>query len=214
MHADKSKLLFLPINILVMNLKRTILFLVVVTSINFVYAQSQSFDIFLFGKTIGTMTIEKSNSISGVSTYKLRSKSEATVLFTKKKNELEFDVTYKDGFLLSSYSKNTVNDEVENYASASWDGAKYVCQNEQKKFTVGEKAPYSVVMLYFKEPVGVTRIFSERIGDFAELKNVSPGVYEFKMPNGDKNIYHFENGKIKEVEMKKSIGTAYMRPSK
>lgn len=197
-----------------MNLKQFILTGIFFILLGSIVAQNQSFDIFLFGKPIGTMTIEKSNAMNGVSTYKLRSKSEATVLFTKKKNELEFDVTYKDGFLFSSYSKNTVNDEVENYASASWDGAKYVCQNEQKKFTVGEKAPYSVVMLYFKEPVGVTKIFSERIGDFAELKNVSPGVYEFKMPNGDKNIYHFENGKIKEVEMKKSIGTAYMRPSK
>jgi hypothetical protein len=197
-----------------MNLKQFILSGIFFISLGSIVAQNQSFDIFLFGKKIGTMTIEKTNSMNGVSTYKLRSKSEATVLFTKKKNELEFDVVYKDGFLFSSYSKNTVNDEVENYASASWDGAKYVCQNEQKKFTVGEKALYSVVMLYFKEPVGVTRIFSERIGDFADLKNVSPGVYEFKMPNGDKNIYHFENGKIKEVEMKKSIGTAYMRPSK
>ncbi|MCG9910767.1 MAG: hypothetical protein MH137_05635 [Flavobacteriales bacterium] len=173
-------------------------------------AQTRKYEVVLSGNKIGELTATK--TVKGAfTTYKLESKSEAKVLFSTKKNYVLMDVTYKDGILVSSYCKNEINDEVDNYASINWDGSKYNITNEKKKFTHPTQVKYSVISLYFSEPKGMTQLFTERIGEVYPLTDLGSGKYEYKIPNGDKNVYVYKNGELVETERKTIIGTVYVK---
>lgn len=173
-------------------------------------AQTRIYEVVLSGNKIGELTATK--TVKGAfTTYKLESKSEAKVLFSTKKNYVLMDVTYKDGILVSSYCKNEINDEVDNYASINWDGSKYNITNEKKKFTHPTEVKYSVISLYFSEPKGMKQLFTERIGEVYPLTDLGSGRYEYKIPNGDKNVYVYKNGELVETERKTIIGTVYVK---
>lgn len=173
-------------------------------------AQTRKYEVVLSGNKIGELTATK--TVKGAfTTYKLESKSEAKVLFSTKKNYVLMDVTYKDGILVSSYCKNEINDEVDNYASINWDGSKYNITNEKKKFTHPTEVKYSVISLYFSEPKGMKQLFTERIGEVYPLTDLGSGRYEYKIPNGDKNVYVYKNGELVETERKTIIGTVYVK---
>jgi hypothetical protein len=173
-------------------------------------AQTREYDVILSGNKIGELTVTR--TIKGAfTTYKLESKSEAKVLFSTKKNYVLMDVTYKDGMLVSSYCKNEINDEVDNYASINWDGSKYNITNEKRKFTHPTAVNFSVISLYFSEPKGLKQLFTERIGEVYPLTDLGSGRYEYKIPNGDKNVYIYKNGELVETERKTIIGTVYVK---
>lgn len=173
-------------------------------------AQTRKYEVILSGDKIGELTVTR--TIKGnFTTYKLESKSEAKVLFSTKKNYVLMDVIYKDGKLLSANCKNEINDAVDNYANIFWDGEKYTITNEKKKFTHTTPVTYSVISLYFSEPKGLTNLFTERIGEVYPLKPLGDGKYEYKIPNGDKNVYIYKNGELVETERKTIIGTVYVK---
>lgn len=175
-----------------------------------VFAQTRNYDIIFSGDKVGNLTVTK--KIAGnLTTYKLESRSELKVLFSTKKNYVSMDVTYKDGKLISSYCKNDVDDKTDNYASISWDGTKYNITNEKGKLTFNAPVTYSVISLYFAEPKGMKMLFTERIGEAYALTDLGSGRYEFKIPNGDKNIYTYENGQMTGTERKTVIGTVYVK---
>ena len=100
---------------------------------------------------------------------------------------------------------------MDNYASINWDGSKYNITNEKKKFTHPTEVKYSVISLYFSEPKGMKQLFTERIGEVYPLTDLGSGRYEYKIPNGDKNVYVYKNGELVETERKTIIGTVYVK---
>lgn len=194
-----------------MHMKKSLSLLLLLTLFTGVlHAQTRKYDVILSDDKIGELTVTR--TIKGAfTTYKLESKSEAKVLFTTKKNYVLMDVTYKDGKLVSSYCKNELNDEVDNYASISWDGSKYNITNEKGKLTYPSAVTFSVISLYFGEPKGISKLFTERIGEAYPLTDLGSGRYEYKIPNGDKNVYVYRNGELVETERKTIIGTVYVK---
>ncbi|MCS6978954.1 MAG: hypothetical protein N2050_08630 [Flavobacteriales bacterium] len=163
------------------------------------------------GSKVGSMTIERKRD-GNVEYYHLTSWSEAGFLAMKRSNSVEMRSTYKNGKLLSSFARVITNGEVEAYASAVWDGQRYQVQTDKEKFTVDEQADFSVVKFYFEEP-HTPRIFTERIGRFVPLYSPRPGVYQYRLPSGDLNIYTYLNGELQDVTVKRSLGTAQIKPA-
>jgi len=165
-------------------------------------AQKHIYDVELFGKKIGSTTVERIDKGNGLVEYKLDSHSEVNILFTKKTSTMNMDVLYKNGQLISSYVKN-VKDDVTEIATIMWDGAKYIIKKGEETLQLSQSIDFSNSLLYFFEPVGRKRIFSERLGQFWAFKTISPGVYECKLDNGVDNIYRYKNGALVEIEMSK-----------
>lgn len=175
-----------------------------------VFAQTKKYEVELSGKKIGELTVSK--AVKGTATtYKLESSSEVKVLFTTKKNYVLMNVIYKDGKLISSNCKNEINGEVDNYANITWDGSKYDVTNEKGKLTYSTPVTFSVISLYFQEPKGMTELFTERVGEKYPLKYLGDGRYEYKIPNGDKNVYVYKDGELVETERKTIVGTVYVK---
>lgn len=91
------------------------------------------------------------------------------------------------------------------------DGKIYtVVQNGEKSILNNPEIAHSVSELYFMEPHQITRIFSESIGTFLNLKTLGNGLYELTLPEGKKNIYKYEKGVLVQVEVSQTFGKAYI----
>ncbi|MFN8287819.1 MAG: DUF6134 family protein [Chitinophagales bacterium] len=172
-------------------------------------AQKHIYDVVLFGNKIGQTVVERIDKGNGEVQYKLNSSSEVTILFNKKTSAMVFDVLYKDGKLMNSYVKN-VKDGVTEIINILWQETQYVIKKGVDTMKLAQAVNFSAIQLYFTEPVGMTRIFSERIGNYCSFKNTAPGVYECKLDNGVNNIYKYRNGVLYELEMSKGA-SVYMR---
>lgn len=176
-------------------------------------AQKRNYNIFFLGIPVGNMSIEKKTEGS-MEMYELRSHAEADFLVGRRINDVEMRTIFKNDLMISAFSRISENGKVESFASTSWDGSQYWVHTDRGKFTVNEPATYSVISFYFKEPPpGTHKIFSEQIGQFVPLEKIGSNTYRYRLPNGDLNIYTYRNGKLGEVTMKRTFGTAHIRPA-
>ncbi len=172
-------------------------------------AQKHTYDVELFGKKIGQTTVERIDKGKGEVQFKLNSSTEVNVLFTHKTSFMNIDVTYKDGKIVSSYAKN-VKDDVTEVVTVAWNGTKYLIKKGEETLHLNQLVDFSAVQLYFLEPVGRAKIFSERLGEFCNFVKTAEGVYQCKLANGVTNIYRYRQGKLYELEMSKGA-SVFMR---
>ncbi|MDB5282657.1 MAG: hypothetical protein JWO06_1732, partial [Bacteroidota bacterium] len=156
-------------------------------------AQKHTYDVELFGKKIGTTVVERIDKGNGEVEFKLSSSSVVNIFFTRKTSVMVYDVVYKNGKLFSSYVKN-VKDDVTEIVTILWDGVKYVIKKGEDVLVQTQPIDFSSVHLYFMEPKGISKIFSERLGTFCLFDNSVAGVYKCKLSNGVENIYRYKNG--------------------
>ena len=175
-------------------------------------AQKLTYDIFLFGNKIGQSVIEKNVKSDSITTYTLQSNSEAHIFFTTRKIALHYDIVYKRNQLYSSYSKNTRNDEVH-VTTIQYENTTYIMKREDGAFCIKPFVDCSTVKLFFAEPCNPKQIFSERLGEYRAIKKTGEGTYEAEMKEGLTYTYHYKNGKLIELEMRKGLlGSVYLRP--
>lgn len=167
-----------------------------------VAAQTHTYNVELFGKKIGSTTIERIDKGNGNVQFKLNSSSEVNILLSKKTSQMVFDVNYQNGKLFSSYVKN-VKDGVTEVVTIAWNGTKYIIKKGEETLQFPTSVDFSSIQLYFTEPKGKTSIFSERLGQFCNFIKTAEGVYECKLANGVTNIYRYRNGVLYELEMSK-----------
>lgn len=73
------------------------------------------------------------------------------------------------------------------------------------KATLAGPIDFISIMLYFQEPKGISRIFSESHLDFCKIKALGNGVYEYETPEGKTNDYTYKNGKLVEVKIYRTL---------
>jgi hypothetical protein len=172
-------------------------------------AQKHIYDVELFGKKIGSTVVERIDKGNGEVEFKLNSSSVVNIFFTKKTAMMNYDVVYKNGKLFSSYCKN-VKDDVTEIVTTLWDGVKYIIKKGEEVWVLNQPIDFSSSYLYFTEPKGKEKIFSERLGQLCIFNNISTGVYRCRLANGVENIYRYKNGVLYEVEMSKGA-SVFMR---
>lgn len=70
---------------------------------------------------------------------------------------------------------------------------------------------YTVSDLYFTEPKDVKTVYSEMLGIFLPVRQLPDKRYELSMPEGRKNLYRYEKGRLMEVEANHQLGKAFFR---
>jgi len=168
------------------------------------------FNIILWGNKIGDLTASKEVRPDGTVLYLLDSWSKAKVLWITRENIAHYEVVYKNGKLISSIFKEVENGEVKRWSNIKWDGKQYNMEGGHGKKTFTEAPTYSIVSVYFQSMDNVKKIFYEIEGDFNELQHPEPNTCEFKSSDGNRNVYHFENGKVKNMEFHLSFATIKM----
>jgi hypothetical protein len=109
---------------------------------------------------------------------------------------------FKDGKLFSSNAKRVSSIGSENKETKIlWDGKKYtITKSSDDPSTVTTPITFCLTDLYFKEPTGVSQVFSEMQGIYLPLTNLQNNQYQLQVNDSKKDIYTYANGKLVKVE--------------
>lgn len=163
----------------------------------------------LLGKAIGETVIVKKTDEKGNVSYRLKSSSSVNMLFQERSTQMEFDVKYTNGTLHSSFCK-VINNGEPATTEVTKMGNHYQVKRADTLSIIKEPIVFSSMELYFSEPVKHNRVFSERMGEFASFVKTGPAEYTNKVRDVT-NTYRYKNGKLYEVEIRKPLGSVYLR---
>jgi hypothetical protein len=76
----------------------------------------------------------------------------------------------------------------------------------QQQVDLQEDIDFSIACLYFKEPKGVKRVYSEVWGQFFQVIYRGNAHYTFKIPDGTEATYSYQNGVLEQVVTTSMIG--------
>lgn len=105
---------------------------------------------------------------------------------------------FQDQRLLSAKARKLVDAELKEEVLTAISGKGYaVTFNQIRKkraATFNESIGFTALMLYYKEPVNVRKVYSERLGEMATVTKIGHGKYELRLPDGKKTIYTYKDG--------------------
>ncbi len=188
-------------------LRRLLLVLLFLWCVSLVSAQTEHFDIILFGDKIGEMTVSHETKPDGSQFYIIESKSRAKILWILRDNYSHYETVYKNGKFFSSIYKEIENNKLSRWGNTHWDGSKYAVENYHGKKSFTETPAFSIVNLYFDEVKKMNRVFYDTEAEFVNVDHTDENTLEFKTSDGHKNVYHFVNGKIQQVDVHVSFAT-------
>jgi hypothetical protein len=165
--------------------------------------QYLNYDIFVADSKIGQVIASKSTK-GIVTTYSVQTNL-SFKLFEQYDVNYQLSSSYKNNYLMESALKNVVNGSLEDNFYLKWDGTQYSGQANNKAIQIKEKIKNSIAKLYFQEPLGVDRIFSEKYAGFEKIKSDINNEYILQLGDGNKTKYRYANGICTEVTSNKSF---------
>ncbi len=170
---------------------------------------SYKFSIRALGSNVGEIEVKKT-SVNGIDNIEIISNAKANMLVKKIVYVSTVKSTYKDGVLLYSSGRNEENGEVENYCTTKKNGNNYEINADGTNKTLSGDIKYSVASLYYAEPVGLTKIYSEVWGQYIDLKDNGDHSYTMTLPKGNKSYFYYTNGKLTSFSNDSKVGKVKM----
>ncbi len=173
-------------------------------------AQSERmYDVIRKGDNVGTLKASFTNTSLGQFFY-IESKVKVWVVINIK---IVYNQTnlYKEGLLQRATIIRAVNGSTKVNNNILRTPLGYVCMNKDGDTTmVKEEIRHSIATLYFKEPLNVSRVYSENFLAFLTIKSTGPHTYELTLADGNKNYYTYTNGLCTKVEAQTDHGIIYL----
>lgn len=181
--------------------------LFLITSILFVSnsskAQHNVYDVIIGGRTIGLLKVFGGDAKSDMETQRIE--SDFKVLFYSGKFSTQ--ASFVDGKLVNAVSAHQVNGDLkEKTQTKSLDKSSYSVsfsgEDGEKKSSKEFSEPIfnTVTSLYYKEPVDIKEVYSERYAQMCSVKKISEGNYGVTLPDGKQGVYTYKNGLCQEVK--------------
>lgn len=177
------------------------------------YAQTLTFDMSAFGVKFGKMIITRTKENDSTELYSLNAKGYLKVLWMERNDETRQEVRFRNGVLLSSNFTEMESGKVKRWSKIHYDGKHYHIESNTGKRTFSQLPSFTILKMYYNKPAALQQVFYEPEGQFIALKYPDANTIELKTPEGNKNIYRFEKGQLKEMEFHISIATVYARRS-
>ncbi|NOY47002.1 MAG: hypothetical protein GXO84_02095 [Chlorobi bacterium] len=143
--------------------------------------------------SIGNLSVKK---IEENNTIQIEVVSEVTVrLFITIDFKYKLNCTYKDKELIFSSVITYVNGRVHSTTTTKKDGEYYSITKNNHSSKYLNEINFPAALLYFVEPEGVTKIFSEFDGIAKPIKEIVKNKYQITNPkNGRLSEYLYRNG--------------------
>jgi hypothetical protein len=124
----------------------------------------------------------------------------------------EEDSHYHDGKLVFSQVHRFVNGKSKINKSTKANGNSYQLSDDGKISSLNQNLiNYSVSMMYLKEPMGLSLIYSDNYQKFISIKKVTDHTYRLFLPDGNYNDYSYQNGICNRVEVHTSLYTVQIQ---
>lgn len=168
------------------------------------------FNIYLFGDSIGQMTITQHRLPDGIERYVIKSASNAKILWVQRSNYSDYEFTLQNGRLIATTYRETENGQLSRWGTMKLDGTKYVVNNYRGNFSFTEPPLYSIVSIYFGDMRAAQRLYYDTEAEFVKVEHPDANTIEFKTSDGHRNVYHYINGSLHHLEVHVSIATVKM----
>ncbi len=145
------------------------------------------------GNQIGAMQFHQKNA--GNDTYLKMSSNVKTRFVFEINVQTNDEAHFKNGRLVYSIVNRKVNGK----------------EKEHKETRLPNRnIDYNMMLLYCKEPVHITQVYSDSFQQTVPIKRTAPNTYRINLPNGNYNDYYFKNGICKLVTVYHSLYTITM----
>jgi len=174
------------------------------------HAQKQEvlFDVIYKDEKVGVLHAQETKTES--KSFKLLTiETNTTFLFIPIHMESEVTTTQKNGILTEGTAyRNASRKSNDVIATVTKIGYKLYQRerNGVKDKIRNQRITYCVVDLYFKEPLGVTKVFSNMYAQMLELKRMDNGQYQLITPDNNNSLYSYKNGKLISIEVDTFVG--------
>jgi len=164
------------------------------------YAQTHTFGIHAAGKEIGKITASLTEHENKQS-YEIVSDVNFKVLWRKYNRTTSNLAIYENEELTASFSGVYMNEDLEDSSTLYMGQDKYLCfRYPNERFEIKkEPVHFTTAKLYFKEPIGVDQIYSERYLDYGSIEHIENHQYKLTLPNGKVNYYTYTDEVLVEV---------------
>lgn len=166
-------------------------------------AQINVYDVIVAGRTIGSLKVFDDKPAGG-NTETHRIESNFKILFYK--GNYSTQTSYVEGKLVSAVCAHHVNGDLKEKtqtksAAKSLYEVLFSGEDSKNKPKIELFTPINstITSLYYKEPVNISEVYSERYGKMCSVKKLSEGKYGVSLPDGKQGIYSYKDGLCKEV---------------
>lgn len=158
------------------------------------------------GNIIGWVKIQKNDNGSGSSII-LTSEVKRRIIFLLTVEEKQ-DAYFNEAGMITSSIYRKVNDNVKVNQQTVYKGNYYEIKNPKtSERIVIQQIQYNLLSMYIKEPVNINKVYSETFLRYLVIEPKGNSVYKLKLPDGNTNYYHYENGTCSKVVMEHSLFT-------
>jgi len=122
------------------------------------------------------------------------------------------EASYKDGKLMYSSVYREVNGKQKTNRQTKYCNGCYEITAEGKKSKLYKTGiHYNLTRLYCKEPVNISQVYSDAFQQFINLKPLGAHKYKLQLPDGNYNLYYYQNGICNKVEVHSTFYTVQMQ---
>ena len=144
--------------------------------------------------------------VAGNTLYlKINSDVETRFLIKIKIQSVE-EAVFDNGKLLYSSIHRIVNGKEKTSKQTTLYGKEYqlISDHKQEGSNSGAIAD-NILTLYYREPLNISRIYSDSFQQFLDLKKIAAHCYKIALPDGNENLYFFQDGICTKVEVHHSF---------
>jgi len=183
----------------------TVLFLIIWT-MAFAQDQTLNYNVLHGGRTVGHMKLEQRKDGDDVF-LKIASDVKMRFLFSINVN-IQEDAHYRNGKLMSSHVLRKVNGKQKaDKITRACDGCYQLTDDGKVRSFDQKQINNNLTMMYLKEPVGLSQVYSDNFQQFVQVKQVDSHTYRINLPDGNYNFYTYSNGVCSKVDIHHSLYT-------
>ena len=164
-------------------------------------AQAVIYDILLAGRAVGELTITPARTSDGGEHLRVRGAIDTFMYDVIYLGENRFE----NGMLKTALSSQEVNGKLKEKTNTVRNAENYhvtfadAKSNSKGTARVPHPINHTITSLYYREPVNLKQIYSDRYGKMCPVHKVSAGAYDVEMPDGKKTRYTYAQGQCHEV---------------
>ena len=166
-------------------------------------AQNNVYDVIVAGRTIGSLKVFDNQTKDNVETHRIESSFK--ILFYRGKYSTQ--TNFVQGKLVSAVCAHEVNGDLKEKTQTK-SSVKSLYEilfsgedsDDKPRKEFNSPINNTVTSLYYKEPVNISQVYSERYGQMCSVKKISDGNYGVSLPDGKQGVYTYKNGLCREVK--------------
>ena len=166
------------------------------------------FDTYYKNKSIGIVTALKVHTDSNT-VVDLHTKTDSKVLMLEVHVESEINIIYTSNTLRKGVAyrhSNRGSEDIQSTTVKTTESFYSIEREHKKQILTVNSIDFCVTDLYFNEPVGRTKVFSNMYRQFINITNEGAGKYKTILPDGKKATYTYVGGKLSTIEVDMPIG--------